>query len=85
MQGPAAGQAWDSHLEAACQLQQSAASSGSLHVALLPLTAVFTELESRLEPCKAQGGEKCLNPTLLRQHEQLVSLLQVGHHDVKPT
>ncbi len=77
MQGPAAGQAWDSHLEAACQLQQSAASSSSLHVALLPLGAVFTELDGRLEPCQAKGGEKSLSPASLRQHGQLVSLLQV--------
>ena len=85
VQGPAAGQAWDSHLEAACQLRQSAASSSSLHVALLPLAAVFTEMDGRLEPCQATVGSKCLSPTLLRQHGRLVSLLQVGRHQVNPS
>ena len=85
MQGPAAGQAWGSHLEAACQLQQSAASSSGLHVALLPLAAVFTELDGRLEPCQATRGEQFLSPALLGRHGRLVSLFQVGRHHANPS
>ena len=85
MQGPMAGQSWDSHVEAACQLQQSAACSSSLNVALLPLAAVFTELNGRLEPCQAIGGEQSLSPALLRHHGHLVSLCQVGRHHAKPS